>query len=77
MTIQTKFDIGDEVFLIEHNKIMKMKIHNIFYDRKVIYQFLLHKSRTSLDKDVYITRDESTCFKTPEDLVNSYIEQKD
>ena len=71
MTIETKFNIGDEVWYMENNKvccdtISAIHLHVYEYDRIFNYSFGL----TDCTKP-YIQVDESKLFRTKQELLDS------
>lgn len=73
MTITTKFDGGQEVFVIDNNEVKKMPIVSIETRNKdVSYTLLKQKAFSMMDKDVTIVRDEENCFSTIDQLADFY-----
>lgn len=80
MTIETKFNISENVFFILNNKIVSFKIMGIRAEISrnyltIEYSFLTSKAATSMDKDCYEYKDEKDVFKSPVDIINSFTEQ--
>ena len=73
MKIETKYDIGDKVFFINHYKeIVQEKINNI--DISVIRAFLSFGNRATVNIKYFVAGeviDEEKCFKTKEELLKS------
>lgn len=76
MKIETKFEIGENVVLINYNKIITLPIKEVEYINRIIrYSFCSSKASSSMDKDIIIYRDEDECFKSIKDL-GEYYENK-
>ena len=73
MKIETKYNIGDKVFFINHYKeIAQEKINNI--DISVIRAFLAFGNRSTVNVKYFVGSeviDEEKCFKTKEELLKS------
>lgn len=73
MIIQTKFEQGENAFIIYGDKIIKCAIDRISYRYKTIYySFTVSKGATMMDKDKETEREESECFKSIDELANFY-----
>jgi hypothetical protein len=77
MTIQTKYNMGDSLFFIRNNEILKRKIRLINvsigeFNTSIEYEFLVEEKITMLDKDTICVRDEVSCFKTIEELTEYF-----
>lgn len=76
MKIETKFEIGENVVLINYDKIITLPVKGIEYSNKTIqYYFSSNKAATTMDKDIIIYRDEDECFKSVKEL-SEYYESK-
>ncbi len=69
MEIKTKFNIGDEVWSLSENRLMKRKIKQIIINNGISYVF--DDSRMSLVESLYHLPilGESCCFATKNDLI--------
>ena len=77
MTIETLFNKGDKVILIENDKITSFPVKDISYKSGTItYSFVKSKACTSMDEDTIIYRDEKNCFKSIDELANFYKNDK-
>lgn len=73
MNIETKFNIGEKVILIDNDKIVSLPVIDIEYTHKTIhYTFCSKKGLTMMDRDTIIYRDEEECFKNIMELVEFY-----
>jgi DNA polymerase III alpha subunit (gram-positive type) len=81
MNIQTKYEIGQKLFLIENDKIQSFKVNKIeaktynITSCCIIYSFITSKGLTLMDKDHIIYRSEDECFPSIEDLTKSYTHE--
>lgn len=74
MIIETRFEIGEKVVLINHDKIITLPVKDIEYlNGKVRYSFCETKATTSLDKDRIIYRDEEDIFRSINQLADYYL----
>lgn len=69
MEIKTKFNIGDEVWSLSENRLMKRKIKQIIINKGIEYVF--NDSSMSLVEKLYHRPiiGESCCFATKNDLI--------
>ena len=73
MTIETKFDKGQKVFLIDNDEIISLPVNGVEYKNGTItYSFIKHKSQTLMDKDTVVYRDEERCFGSIENMVERF-----
>ena len=73
MIIETKFDKGDVVFVIEDDDIISLPVMKVSYeDGVVLYSFLKRKSTTLMDRDIIIHRAQKNCFKSIDELATFY-----
>lgn len=74
MVITTKYNIGDKVFIIHNNEIIKVPITHVeTYNSNIItYTLLLSKALSMMDKDRIEKRSEINCFQSIEELVLYY-----
>lgn len=73
MKIETKFNIGDNVYTILDNNIVCHPVTSIQYmSGEVAYTLLIRESETLMDKNKYATFSESSCFKSIDDLADYY-----
>lgn len=73
MKIETRFEIDEEVILIDSNKIVILSVKDIQYTNKTVkYSFLVSSAVSLLDKDKIIYRDEDECFKSAAELIEYY-----
>ena len=69
MIIETKFNKGQNAFIIENDGIISLPVHRIeFKDETISYTFLKSKALTMIDRDSFIYRDEKDCFKSIDEL---------
>lgn len=73
MIIETRFEIGEKVVLIDCNIIISLPVKSIEYVNRIIrYSFCTSKAVTNIDSDKIIHRDESECFKSIKELAEYY-----
>lgn len=69
MKIESKFNIDDYVIVINNNRFVRLQIYDISYANKTFtYKLIIRKAPTSLDKDLFIERDELSCYGNPSDV---------
>lgn len=73
MIIETKFEIGEKVVLIDSNQIITLPVQDIEYVRgNIKYSFCKSKGLTMMDRDIIIDRYENQCFKSIKELSEYY-----
>lgn len=73
MTIETKFNQGENVFFIENNDIVSFPVDGIEYKNGTItYSFIKSKALTLMDRDNVVYKDEKNCYKSIDELSNFY-----
>lgn len=76
MKIETKFNVGEEVFTIENNGIQKFPVKDIQVHvtafTKIRYALLKSRSVNFGDNDSVTTKDEEECFKSLNDMIEYY-----
>lgn len=80
MTIETKFNPGDSVWVMKDNKPYQFKVSKmeivIFQDSTIREMYIDYiRGVTSLDSSKHITYMADECFATKRDLLNSYLEE--
>lgn len=80
MTIETKFNPGDSVWVMKNNKPYQFKVSKmdivVFQDSTIREMYIDYiRSVTSLDTSKNITYMADECFATKRDLLNSYLEE--
>lgn len=76
MTINTKFNVGDKVFLIMNDDIVSFPVFKIIcYNTLIVYSFKSNPAKSNLDRDEFIERREFHVFASIDDLANFYKKQ--
>lgn len=80
MTIETKFNPGDSVWVMKNNKPYQFKVSKmdivVFQDSTIREMYIDYiRGVTSLDTSKNITYMADECFATKRDLLNSYLEE--
>jgi hypothetical protein len=77
MKIETKFNIGENAFIIDNDKIISLPINGIEYISKTItYSFRIRTASSLIDKDKIIFREEANCYKSIDELSTFYKNEK-
>lgn len=73
MKVETRFDKGDFVFVIDEDEIVKVPVHAVDVRNGAIsYELLKKEGKLLGDKNSYITKSEENCFGTVMDLAFRY-----
>lgn len=76
MEFKTKYNIGQLVYIIENNIIIRIPVGRIKivseHHTEIEYSFVTSKATTSLDKDKIVLRKEDAVFETPDEIVSPF-----
>ncbi len=76
MIIETKFNKGDNVLILNDSKLLKLPVKNIeFLNGAVYYSFLICPAATSLDRDEWEQKREDECFANIDELYKKFIHE--
>jgi len=73
MTIETKFNIGDEVWFMHNNKPLKVNIRvvNFSFETKASIKYLVSSKNQKINDEYSIFVWEKDLFPSKQDLLNS------
>jgi hypothetical protein len=80
MEFKTRFYTGQKVFIIENNRIISLPIYGIRIVQEsqsrmidVTYSFMKSKTKTLMDQDVVIWRDEIDVYATVSEIIEPFM----
>ena len=84
MTIQTKYNVGDELYFIENNEIVKLKVSSINTSSYLQFESYVHVSLTYVferpissnsTNTEFLKRNEWQVYPSVKELVDAYTEK--